>query len=309
MVTAGHLACGPLTAMRSLSSALGNRHDQEGTARHRLVGGGRRNGPGRRHPGGHAPARAHDQAGTRRRRGGCRVGPGSPGGVRHRGDGQIPVAGGPGGSPAGRPPPRARGFPRAEQVVRARQGAGPARYSAARYSAARYSAVRRSSARRCAGRRARRARRRSAFRAAAPAEPHERVLTGRAHRPARGKPRARNAGRPGHPGDPAPRGTRSGSRRAGSWSSRRRPRPGTAAPGPGPTSASAPRLPAGNEPRRRSRPDATRPGRPSGALHATPRARTSPRGAAGRQPDARPRRRARPRALPAPRSRSGAEPA
>lgn len=298
MVTAGHLACGPLTAMRSLSSALGNRHDQEGTARHRLVGGGRRNGPGRRHPGGHAPARAHDQAGTRRRRGGCRVGPGSPGGVRHRGDGQIPVAGGPGGSPAGSPPPRARGFSRAEQVVGARQGAGPARYSAARYSAAR-----RSPARSCAGRRARRARRRSAFRAAAPAEPHERVLTGRAHRPARGKPHARNARRPGHPGDPAHRGTRSGSRRAGSWSSRRRARPGTAAPGPGPTSASAPRLPAGNEPRRRSRPDATRPGRPVGALHATPTARTSPRGAAGRQPDA------RPRALPAPRSGSGAEPA
>src|SRR6266849_1387243 len=44
MVTAGHLACGPVTAMRSLSSALGNRHDQEGAARHRPVGGGRRNG-------------------------------------------------------------------------------------------------------------------------------------------------------------------------------------------------------------------------------------------------------------------------
>ena len=118
-----------------------------------------------------APARAHDQAGAGRRRGGRRVRPGGPGGVRHRADGQIPVAGGPGGSPARSRPPRARGgFPRAEQVVGARQGPGPARYSAAVLSRAVLSrpafigpALRR--------RRARRARRRSAFRAAAPAEP------------------------------------------------------------------------------------------------------------------------------------------
>src|SRR5436190_20531802 len=51
-VTAGHLACEPVTAMRSLSSALGNRHDQEDAARHRPVGGGRRDGHDRRHPGG-----------------------------------------------------------------------------------------------------------------------------------------------------------------------------------------------------------------------------------------------------------------
>jgi hypothetical protein len=291
MVTAGHLACGPLTAMRSLSSALGNRHDQEGTARHRPVGGGRRDDHDRRRPGGYAPARAHDQAGTCGRGGGRRVRPGRPGGVRHGGDGQVPVAGEPGGSPPRSPPPRY----------------SAARYSAARYSATRRPAARRSSARRGAGRRARRARRRGAFRAAAPAEPDERVLTRRAHRSARGEPRARNAGRPGHPGDPAHRGTRAGSRRAGSRGSRRRARPGTAALGLDPTSASAPRLPAGNEPRRRSRPDATRPGRPAGAPHATPRVRTSSRGAAGGQPDAGPRRRAGPRAVPGPRGGSGAE--
>ena len=228
MVTAGHLACGPVTAMRSLSSALGNRYDQEGAARHRPVGGGRRNRHHRRHPdsrqrghahGDQAPARAHDQARTGCRRGGHRVRPGGPGGVRHRADrrsGQVPAAGGPGGSPSQRPPSRTRGLARAWQVTGARQGPDTGRCSAGRCSAGRCSAGRCSAGRRPIGRRPRRARRRRAFRAAARAEPHERVLTRRAHRHARGGPCPRNAGRPGHPGDPAQRGTRSGSRRAGS---------------------------------------------------------------------------------------------
>ena len=138
MVTAGHLACGPVTAMRSLSSALGNRHDQEGAARHRPVGGGRRNGHDRRHPdsrqrghahGDQAPARAYDPARTGCRGGGHRVRAGGPGGVRHRADrgsGQVPAAGGPGGSPSRRSPSRTRGLPRAWQVPRARPGPGPA---------------------------------------------------------------------------------------------------------------------------------------------------------------------------------------
>jgi hypothetical protein len=238
MVTAGHLACGPVTAMRSLSSALGNRHDQEGAARHRPVGGGRRNGHDRRHPdsrqrghahGDQAPARAHDPARTGCRGGGHRVRPGGPGGVRHRADrgsGPVPAAGGPGGSPSRRPPSRTRGLQRAWQVSGARPGPGPDRGTAGQRSAGRCSAGRcsagrcsagRCSAGRCSarrspvGRRPRRARRRRAVRAAARAEPHKRVLTGRPHRHAGRWPCTRDAGRPGHPGDPAYRGTRSGS--------------------------------------------------------------------------------------------------
>ena len=140
MVTAGHLACGPVTAMRSLSSALGNRHDQEGAARHRPVGGGRRDGHDRRLPGGRrrghaardqAPARAPDQAGTGCCRGGRRVRPGGAGGVRQAADrwiGPVPVAGGTGGSPARSLPPRAGGGrPRARQVTDPRQGPAPGR--------------------------------------------------------------------------------------------------------------------------------------------------------------------------------------
>ena len=284
--------------MRSLSSALGNRHDQEGAARHRLVGGGRRDGHDRRHSGGRqrghahgdqAPARAHDQAGIGCRRGGHRVRPGRPGGVRGRADrgrGQIPVAGGTGGSSARSLPPRARGgLPRAWPVTGARQGPGPGRRPATRNSAARCSAARCSAARcsaaRCSvgwcsvGRRPRRARRRSACRAAARAEPHERVLTRRAHRHARGWPRARNAGRRGHPGDPAHRGSRAGSRWAGSRGTRRRARPGPAALWPGRTSAATPRLSAGNE-SGRPRPGAPWPGWPAGAPYATPRSRALP---------------------------------
>jgi hypothetical protein len=266
MVTAGHLACGPVTAMRSLSSALGNRHDQEGAARHRPVGGGRRNGHDRRHPdsrqrghahGDQAPARAHGPARTGCRGRGHRVRPGGPGGVRHRADrgsGQVPAAGGPGGSPSRRPPSRTRGFPRAWQVAGARQGPGRARCSAGRCSAGR-SLVGRS-------------RRRRAFRTAPRAEPHERVLTGRAHRHARGRPCTRNTGRPGHPGASAYRGTRSNSWRAGTGGSKRRARAGPATLGLGRASAAAPRLPARNEPGR-PRLAPLWPGRPAGA-HATP---------------------------------------
>ena len=269
MVTAGHLACGPVTAMRSLSSALGNRHDQEGAARHRPVGGGRRNGHDRRHPDRHqrghahrdqAPARAHGPARTGCRGRGHRVRPGGPGGVRHRADrgsGQVPAAGGPGGSPSRRPPSRTRGFPRAWQVAGARQGPGRVRCSAGRCSAGR-SPV---------GRRPRRSRRRRAFRAAPRAEPHERVLTGRAHRHARGRPCTRNTGRPGHPGASAYRGTRSNSWRAGTGGSKRRARAGPATLGLGRASAAAPRLPARNEPGR-PRLAPSWPRRPAGA-HAT----------------------------------------
>ena len=275
MVTAGHLACGPVTAMRSLSSAPGNRHDQEGAARHRPVGGGRRNGHDRRHPdsrqrghahGDQAPARAYDPARTGCRGGGHHVRAGGPGGVRHRADrgsGQVSAAGGPGGSPSRRLPSRTCGLPRAWQVPGARSGPDPDRGSAGQCSAGRCSAERSP-----VGRRPRRARRRHAVRAAVRTEPHERVLTGRPYRHARRWPCTRDAGRPGHPGDPAYRGTRSGSWRAGSGRSDRRARPGPAALGLGRTSAAAPRLPARNEsgwPRLA----APWPGRPAGA-HATP---------------------------------------
>ena len=328
MVTGGHLACGPVTAMRSLSSAPGNRHDQEGEARHRPVGGGRRNGHDRRHPdsrqrghayGDQASARAYDPARTGCRGGGHRVRAGGPGGVRHRADrgsGQVPAAGGPGGSPSRRPPSRTRGLPRAWQVPGARPGPGPDRGTAARCSAGRCSAGRcsagrywagrywagrywagrcsagRCSAGRCSagrgpvGRRPRRARRRRAVWAAARAEPHERVLTGRPHRHAWRWPCTRDAGRPGHPGDPAYRGPRSGSWRAGSGGSNRRARAGPAALGLGRTSAAAPRLPARNEPGR-PRLAAPWPRRPAGA-HATSRSRAAARGAAGRLPGAGP---------------------
>ena len=301
MVTAGHLACGPVTAMRSLSSALGNRHDQEGEARHRPVGGGRRNGHDRRHPdsrqrghahGDQASARAYDPARTGCRGGGHRVRAGGPGGVRHRADrgsGQVPAAGGPGGSPSRRPPSRTRGLPRAWQVPGARQGPGPDRGTAGRCSAGRCSAGRCSAGRCSAGGPWRASAGRplggpaagvcspgghagrgtaAPVGAAARAEPHERVLTGRPHRHAWGWPCTRDAGRPGHPGDPAYRGPRSGSWRAGSGGSNRRARAGPAALGLGRTSAAAPRLPARNEPGR-PRLAAPWPRRPAGA-HATP---------------------------------------
>jgi hypothetical protein len=84
MLTAGHLACGAVTAMRWLSSASSYRyHQKDATCRH-PVGGGRRDGHAWRHSGGpgHGHA-ARDQASRRRRdapgarcgRGGHRVRP------------------------------------------------------------------------------------------------------------------------------------------------------------------------------------------------------------------------------------------
>ena len=259
MITAGRLACGPVTAMRSLSSALGNRHGQEGAARHRPVGGGRRDGHDRRRPGrcrpGHADgdqasACSSDPAGAGRHRGGHCVRPGGPGGVRHRsnrGSRKAPAAEGPDGSPARSRPPGLRGGPpRAWQVTGAWPGRAPVRHPGRRQ--------------------ARRARRRSAFRTAAAAESDERLLTGRAHRRAQGWPWIRCAGRRGHPGDPTHRGTRPGSCRAGSGRSGRRGEPGPAVPRPGRTSVTS-WPPAGYEPGR-SRAGAVPPGRPAGPSHA-----------------------------------------
>ena len=265
MITAGHLACGPVTAMRSLSSALGNRHDQEGAASRRPVGGGRRDGHDRGHPGRRRPGHADgdqasacssDPARAGRHRGGHCVRPGGPGGVRHRSDRgkrKAPAAAGQDGSPARSRPPGPRGGPpsawqvtRAWQVTGAWQGRARVRHPGRR--------------------RAHRARRRSAFCAVAAAEPDERLLTGRAHRHAQGWPWIRDAGRRGHPGDPAYRGTRPGSCRAGSGSSSWRAEPGPAVPRPRRTSVTS-WLPAGYEPGR-SRAGAVRPGRPAGASHA-----------------------------------------
>jgi hypothetical protein len=81
MVTAGHIACGPVTAMRWLSSALSHRRQEYATSRH-PVGCGCRDGHGRRrsgHPGhGHtardqAPGERYDPPGPRCGRGRCRV--------------------------------------------------------------------------------------------------------------------------------------------------------------------------------------------------------------------------------------------
>ena len=231
MVTAGHLACGAVTAMRSLSSALGNRHDREGAASHRPVGGGRRDGHDRRHPGrrrpGHAdgdqaPACSSDPAGAGRHRGGHCVRPGGPGGVRHRADRgsrRAPAAEGQDRSPARSRPPGPRGGPpRAWRVTGAWQGRAPGRHPARR--------------------RPRPARRRSAFRAAAAAEPDERLFTGRAHRRAQGWPwiperrMARTSRRSCAPRDPARLmpGRAPGAQAGGR--SQDRPSPGRAGPQP-----------------------------------------------------------------------------
>ena len=280
MVTAGHSACGPVTTMRSLSSALGNRHDQEGAASPRPGGGGRRDGHDRRHPGrrrpGHAdgdqaPARPPDPARAGCHCGGHRIRPGGPSGVRRHADREsrkAPVPDGQDRSPARRRPPRARGgHPGSRQTTGAWRGPASGRHPA--------------------GRRSRPTRRRGAFRAAARAEPDERLLTGRAHRRAQGWPRAPDLGRRGHPGDPAHRRTRPGSRTAGAGSAGagragagragagtagagragRRVEPGPAVLRPGRISAAASWLPAGYEPGR-SRPGAVRPGRPASTSRA-----------------------------------------
>ena len=121
MITAGHLASGPATAMRSLSSALGNRHDQEGAASRRPVGGGRRDGHDRGHPGrrwrGHADgdqasACSSDPARLAVIAAGIAFGLGGPGGVRHRSDrgeaAKALAAEGQDGSPARSRPARTR---------------------------------------------------------------------------------------------------------------------------------------------------------------------------------------------------------
>ena len=274
MVTAGHSACGPVTAMRSLSRALGNRDDREGAARHRPVGSGRRDGHDRRHPGrrrtGHAdgnqaPACSSDPAGIGRHRGGHCLRPGGSGGVRDRADRgsrKTPAAERPDESPARSGPPEPRGAPpRARLVTGARPGPAPGQPAARR--------------------RSRLARGSGAFRAAACPEPDERLLTGRAYRRAQGWPWTRDVGRRGHPGAPAHGRTWPGSERSG-----RRVEPGPAVVRPGRTSAAASGLPAGHEPGR-SRPGRVRPGRPARASHAA-WSRTPARGTAARLPDAGP---------------------
>jgi hypothetical protein len=81
MLTAGHIACGPVTAMRWLSSALSHRCQEYATSRH-PVGCGCRDGHGRRrsghlghgHPAGdQAPGQRFDPPGPRCGRGRYRV--------------------------------------------------------------------------------------------------------------------------------------------------------------------------------------------------------------------------------------------
>jgi hypothetical protein len=259
--------------MRSLSSALGNRHDREDAARHRPVGDGRHDGRDRHHPGrrrsghadaGQAPACSSDPAGARRHRGGHHVRPGGPGGVRHRADRgsrKAPARERPDRSSARSRPPRFRdGLPQARPGTGAWPGPAPGRHPARR--------------------RSRPTRRRSAFRAAVRAEPDERLHAGRAHRRAQGWPWTRKAGRRGHPRDPAPRRDRprsgradlrssgrvspGSSSRAGRGSCGRRVEPDPAVLRPGRTSAIASWLPAGHDPGR-SRSGAVRPERPAGA--------------------------------------------
>jgi hypothetical protein len=243
MVTAGHSACGPVTAMRSLSSALGNRHDQEGAANPRPGGGGRRDGHDRRHPGrgrpGHAdgdqaPARPPHPAWAGCHRGGHRIRPSGPGGVRRHADRESRKASAPDGkegSAARSRPPRPRGGHRGSpRTAGAWPGPAPGRHPT--------------------GRRSRPARQRGAFRPSARAEPDERLLTGRAHRRAQRGPGPPDLGRRGHPGDPADRGTRPGSGCIGAR-----------------IPAAASWLPAGYE-SERSRAGATRPGWPAGTSRA-----------------------------------------
>jgi hypothetical protein len=247
MVTAGHMACEAVTAMRSLSSALQLRHHQEGAARHHPGRRGRRHGDAWRHRGGRqrghaasdqASACPHGPAGPGRGRGWRRVRAGGPGGVCHRADHET------------------------GKVTGARQvpGTGPQEGPAP-------------GGRPACGQRSRRARRRASFRSAARAEPHERVHTGRPDRRAQGRA---PAGKPGHPGNIADRRARAGPGRtgpgitsrksAGRRSAGRRPAPGPAAAWPGRSPVPA-RLPAGDGPGR-SRPAAVCSRRPAAASDA-----------------------------------------
>jgi hypothetical protein len=246
MVTASHSACGPVTAMRSLTSALPCLRYQEDASRPLPGGCGCRDGDGRRpsHGGERGPAARHQAP----------AGPAGPPGpdraVRDRGRNRVR----PGGSGAFRGRPA-----RAIQTVQA--GGDCARTSPGRALPADPGAAR--------------ARppgwaRRSAFLPAA-GQPHERVYPGRPDRRAQGRSRPRDARRPAHPGNPAhrrPRTERTNSRRPSSrrsrpgqpwsgwswprrpWSGRptRRARSGPAATRPGRIPAAAPRLPARDEP-------------------------------------------------------------
>jgi hypothetical protein len=103
MVTAGHMACGPVTAMRWLSGALSYRRRQEDASRHHSVGRGCPNGHVGRHFGAPGYGRAardhasgwHGAPGARCGGGGCRVRSHRAGGFRVRSQ--------PGGSSSGGP--------------------------------------------------------------------------------------------------------------------------------------------------------------------------------------------------------------
>jgi hypothetical protein len=279
MVTASHLACEPVTAMRSLTSALPCHRYQEDASRPLPGGCGCRDSDGRRSPDGRErgfAARHQAPAGPAgppapdravRSRGRPRVRPGGLGAFRGRPARAIQTvqAGGDCArrSPGSAPP----GTARARPSVRARRGA---------------------------------------FLPTA-GEPDQRVHPGRPDRRAEGRPRPRHARRPAHPGDPAHRRTcperppagRPGSRRprsrrprpsqpwprgSGSGRPAQRTRPGPAATWPGRIPAAAPRLPARDEPAT-SRPGTVRAGRRTGTV---PRSPAPAGGAATRPAHARP---------------------
>jgi hypothetical protein len=269
MVTASHLACGPVTAMRSLTSALPCHRYQEDASRPLPGSCGCRDGDGRRSPDGRerGPAARHQEpAGP--------AGPPAPDrAVRSRGRPRVR----PGGLGAFRGRPA-----RAIQTIQA--GGACARTSPGRAPPGAARA-------RPAGRA-----RRSAFLPAA-GEPDQRVHPGRPDR----RPERRARPRHAHPGDPAhrrpcperppagrPRSRRPCSRRprpSQPWSRRprsgrpaRRARPGPAATWPGRIPAAAPRLPARDEPAD-SRPGIIRTGRHAGTV---PRSHAPARGAATR---------------------------
>jgi hypothetical protein len=189
--------------MRSLSSALEYRHHQEGAPSHHPGGRGCRDGHAWRHVGGRerghtafdqAGSYKYDPAGAGRGRGGRRVGPGGPDGLRHRADRgsrKVPAALRYCGSRERDRRPATGGIPRARQVIRARHTAGAPPGPAPRWRAGRSQWSRRP----------------SAFRPAVRAKPHERVLAGRPARRAQGWSRARHARRAGHPGNLADRRT------------------------------------------------------------------------------------------------------
>jgi twitching motility protein PilT len=249
MVTASHLACGPVTAMRSLTSALPCHRYQEDASRPLPGGCGCRDGDDRRSPDGRQrglAARHEAFAGPAgppapdravRSRGRPRVRPGGPGAFRGRPARAIQTVQAGGGcarrSPGSAPP----GVARARPAVRAR---------------------------------------RRAFLPAA-GESDQRVHPGRPDRRAERRARPRPARRPAHPGDPAHRRPRPGRPPAGRPA--RRAGPGPAATGPDRTPATASRLPARDEPAE-SRPDTVRTGWHTGTAPRSP----APAGGAATRP-------------------------